>query len=77
MHLEAKGKSHFKFLDWILKLVRDLLPYSIVALMFAAFWSLMAALLWVCSLVLWEESQAICILAVLCDVYGLYCTLHP
>ena len=36
-HLEARGKSHFKFLDWILKLVRDLFSYSIVALMFAAF----------------------------------------
>ena len=44
--------------------------------MFAAFWSLMAALLWVGSLVWWEESQAICILAVLWDVYGLYCILH-
>ena len=36
-HLEARGKSHFKFLDWTLKLVWDLCPYAIVALMFAAF----------------------------------------
>ena len=36
-HIEAKGKSHFKFLDWILKLVLDLFPYVIVALMLAAF----------------------------------------
>ena len=36
-HLEARGKSQFKFLNWILKLVWDLFPYSIVALMFAAF----------------------------------------
>ena len=36
-HLEARGKSQFKFLDWILKLVCDLFPYVIVALMFAAF----------------------------------------
>ena len=32
-HLEAREKSHFKFL----KLVWDLFPYAIVALMFAAF----------------------------------------
>ena len=36
-HLEARGKSQFNFLDWILKLVWDLFPYAIVALMFAAF----------------------------------------
>ena len=35
-HLEARGKSYLKFLDWILKLVWDLFPYAIVALMFAA-----------------------------------------
>ena len=33
----GKGKSHFHFLDWTLKLVWDLFPYAIVALMFAAF----------------------------------------
>ena len=29
-----KGKAHFKFLYWILKLVWDLFPYAIVTLMF-------------------------------------------
>ena len=37
IYIEARGKSHFSFLDCILKLVLDLFPYAIVALMFAAF----------------------------------------
>ena len=36
-HIEEKRKSHFKFFVWILKLVWDLFPYAIVALMLAAF----------------------------------------
>ena len=37
IYIEERGKSHFNFLDCILKLVLDLFPYAIVALMFAAF----------------------------------------
>ena len=89
-HLEAKEKSHFKFLDWILKLVWDLFPYAIVALMFAAFlvmngsivvgrfthWCEQRVVNMRVGCVRWKESRVICILAVSCDVYSLYCTLH-
>ena len=82
MHLEARRKSQFKFLDWILKLVWDLFPYAIVALMFAAFLvmngSIVVGMFIYVMWGQWSNMHVGCLMRCvqsLC-VYGVYCTLH-